>query len=161
MSTSPSSVASAAAGPIAVGAVLTLRLHDPAPLVAVPAVVFAVAALTLPALYIAAAVVGAAPPIGDVVRAVGRALHALGLVHLGLVMPLAFLVASSGPGTAFVLGAIAVATGAAVGLRVLRAALFDDGAPAGGRAVLFWSWAGVALVIGGRLFGELMTEVVA
>ena len=157
MSSISSSVASAAAGPLAVGAVLTLRLHDPAPLVAVPAVVFAVAALTLPALYIAAAVVGAAPPIGDVVRAVGRALHALGLVHLGLVMPLAFLVASSGSETAFALGAI----GAAIALKVLRAALFGDGAPAGGRAVLFWSWAAVALVIGGRLFGELMTEVVA
>ena len=161
MSSISSSVASAAAGPLAVGAVLTLRLHDPAPLVAVPAVVFAVAALTLPALYIAAAVVGAAPPIGDVVRAVGRALHALGLVHLGLVMPLAFLVASSGSETAFALGAIAVAAGAAIALKVLRAALFGDGAPAGGRAVLFWSWAAVALVIGGRLFGELMTEVVA
>ncbi|MBL8622440.1 MAG: hypothetical protein JNK64_14090 [Myxococcales bacterium] len=161
MSSIPSSVASAAAGPLAVGAVITLRVHDPAPLVAVPAVVFAVAALTLPALYIATAVVGAAPPIGDVVRAVGRALHALGLVHLGLVLPLAFLVASSGPGTAFALGAITVATGAAIALKVLRAALFDDGAPAGRMVVLFWSWAAVALVIGGRLFGELMAEVVA
>lgn len=161
MSSIPVSVASAAAGPLAVGAVLTLRLHDLAPLVAVPAVVFAVAALTLPALYIAAAVAGAAPPIGEVVRAVGRALHALGLVHLGLVMPLAFLVASSGPETAFALGAIAVATGATIALKVLRAALFDAGAPVGGMVVLFWSWAAVALVIGGRLFGELMTEVVA
>ena len=160
MSSITSSVASAVAGPLAVGAVLTLRLHDPAPLVAVPAVVGAVAALTLPALYIAAAVVGVAPPIAEVVRAVGRALHALGLVQLGLVLPLAFLVASSGPGTAFVLGAVAVTTGAAIALKVLREALFVGG-PIDGRAVLFWSWAAVALVIGGRLFGELMAEVVA
>ena len=160
MSSITSSVASAVAGPLAVGAVLTLRLHDPAPLVAVPAVVGAVAALTLPALYIAAAVVGVAPPIAEVVRAVYGLTLLLAALLLGLVLPLAFLVASSGPGTAFVLGAVAVTTAAAIALKVLREALFVGGA-IDGRAVLFWSWAAIALVIGGRLFGELMAEVVA
>lgn len=159
MTSLPSSVASAAAGPLAVGAVLTLRLHDPAPIVAVPAVVFAVAALTLPALYIAAAALGVAPPLGEVVRAVGRSLHALGLVHLGLAMPLAFLAASSGTATASALGAVAVAVGAVIALRVLQAALFGGAPPVSARAAVFWSWAAVALVIGARLFGELMAEV--
>jgi hypothetical protein len=156
----PLSVAAAAAGPVAVGGVLALRLGDPAPMIAVPAVVFAVAALTLPALYIATAVVGAAPPVGHVVRAVGRALHALGLVHLGFVMPLLFLGASSGEGTAFALGAATVATGSLIGLRVLHGALFEGAFPVTGRGALFWTWAAITLVIGARLFGELTTEVV-
>jgi hypothetical protein len=46
----PMSVALAAIGPLAVGGVLAARLQDLAPMIAVPGVVFAVAALTLPAL---------------------------------------------------------------------------------------------------------------
>ena len=57
-------VFAAAAGPLGVGGVLALRLQNLAPLVAVPAVVFAVAALTLPALYINPR--GATPDIGAV-----------------------------------------------------------------------------------------------
>ncbi len=156
----PLAVACAAAGPIGIGAVLAQRLGDLAPLIAVPAVVFAVAALTLPALYIATAVVGAAPPIAHVVRAVGRALHSLGLVHLGLALPLLFLGASSQAATGFALGAVAVMTGAVIGLRMLYAALFDGALPMTGRGLLFVTWAGIALVIGARLFVELTAEVV-
>jgi len=156
----PLSVACAAAGPLAVGAVLALRLHDPAPFIAVPAVVFAVAALTLPALYIATAVVGAAPPVGKVMRAVGRALCSLGLVMAGFAMPLLFLGASAGEGTAFALGAVTVAVSAVIALRVLHAALYEGAFPVTGRGLLFWTWAVIALVIGARLFGEMTAEVV-
>ena len=164
--TSPATIAAAAAGPLAVGGVLALRLSDPAPLVAVPAVVFAVAALTLPALYIATAAFGAAPPIGRVMRAVGTALCSLGLVYAGLGLPLLFLGVSSGERTAFVLGAATVGVGAVIGLRRLYGELYgrEGGGRGGelaiGRRVLFWTWAGIAVVIGARLFAELTMEVV-
>ena len=151
--------AMAAAGPLGVGAVLAARLGSAEPLVAVPVSVFAVTALTLPALYIATAVVGAAPPVGHVVRAVGRALSALGLVLLGLALPLGFLVATAGTGTAFALGALALATAAAIGLRALHGALFAGMPAVTGRGLLFLTWAVIALVIGARLFSELTAEV--
>jgi hypothetical protein len=154
------SVFAAAAGPLGVGGVLALRLQDLAPLVAVPAVVFAVAALTLPALYIATAAFGAAPPIGRVMRAVGTALCSLGIVYAGLVLPLLFLGISSSEKTAFALGAATVGVGAVVALRRLYAALYDGTFPVVGRGALFWTWAVIALVIGARLFGEMTAEVV-
>jgi hypothetical protein len=157
---SPAVVAFAAAGPLAVGGVLAARLQDPAPLVAVPSVVFAVVALTLPALYIATAVLGAAPPIGRVMRAVGRALCSLGLVNAGFALPLLFLGASAGEGTAFALGAATVAVSAVIALRVLYAGLYEGTFAVTGRGMLFWTWAVIALVIGARLFGELTAEVV-
>lgn len=153
-------VAFAAAGPLAVGAVLAACLNDAAPFIAVPAVVFAVAALTLPALYIATAVCGAAPPIGRVMRAVGRALCSLGLVNAGLAAPLLFLGASAGERTAFALGALTVAVSAVVALKVLYAELYEGVFPVVGRGLLFWTWAVIALVIGARLFGEITAEVV-
>jgi hypothetical protein len=157
---SAAAIAAAAAGPFGVGGVLALRLADPTPLVAVPAVVFAVAALTLPALYIATAAFGAAPPIGQVIRAVGKALCSLGLVHAGLALPLLFLGASAGAKTAFVLGAAVVAVGAVVGLRRLSAVLYEGAFPVVGRGLLFWTWALATLVIGARLFVEMTAEVV-
>lgn len=156
---SGAALAFAAAGPIAVGGVLAARLQDPAPLVAVPAVVFAVAALTLPALYIATAVCGAAPPIGRVMRAVGRALCSLGLVNAGFALPLLFLGVSSGEGTAFTLGAVTVAVSAVIACKVLYATLYEGEVPVVGRGALFWTWAAIALVIGARLYGELTAEV--
>jgi hypothetical protein len=156
---SPAALAFAAAGPVAVGGVLAARLQDPVPLIAVPAVVFAVAALTLPALYIATAVCGAAPPMGRVMRAVGRALCSLGLVNAGFALPLLFLGVSSSAGTAFVLGAVTVAASALIALKVLYAGLYEGAFPVVGRGALFWTWAAVVLVIGARLFGELMAEV--
>lgn len=156
----PMSVAFAAIGPVAVGGVLAARLQDLAPMIAVPAVVFAVAALTLPALYIATAVCGAAPPIARVMRAVGRALCSLGLVNAGFAAPLLFLGVSAGEKTAFVLGAVTVAVSAVVALRVLYAGLYEGSFPVVGRGMLFWTWAVIALVIGARLFGEMTAEVV-
>lgn len=157
---SPLSIFAAAAGPLAVGGVLALRLQNLAPLVAVPAVVFAVAALTLPALYIATAAFGAAPPIRRVMQAVGTALCSLGLVYAGLVLPLLFLGVSSSEKTAFALGAVTVGVGAVVGLRRLESALHEGTLPVTGRGGLFWTWALITLVIGARLFGEMTAEVV-
>jgi hypothetical protein len=156
----PLAVAGAAAGPVAIGGVLAARLGDPSPLLTVPAVVFAVAAMTLPALYIATAVVGAAPPVSRVIRAVGRGLSAVGLVYLGLALPLLFLGVSSTEETAMVLAAAAVATGALIGLRALHTALFEGELPVTGRGMLFLTWAAIVLVIGARLFVELTLEMV-
>lgn len=149
----------ATAGPIGVGAVLAARLHDPATLIAVPVVVGAVTALTVPGLYIGMAVVGAAPPMPRVIRAVGAALFALGVAMAGLALPLGFLVATAASGTAFALGALCVAAGAGIGLRVLHRELFEGELEVAGRGLLFLMWAAIALVIGARLFGELTAEV--
>jgi hypothetical protein len=157
---STTSIAAAAAGPLGVGGVLALRLGDLAPMIAVPAVVFAVAALTLPALYIATAAFGAAPPIAQVMRAVGKALCSLGLVYAGVALPLLFLGVSSSERTAFALGAVTVAVGAGIGLRRLYTALYEGAFPVTGRGKLFWTWAAITLVIGARLFSEMTAEVV-
>src|SRR5258705_3966052 len=60
-------IALAAAGPIALGGILALRAHDPSPMLAAPAIVFGVVAATGPALYIASAAAGNAPPLAGAV----------------------------------------------------------------------------------------------
>lgn len=157
---SAATIAAAAAGPLGVGGVLALRTRELAPLVAVPAVVFAVAALTLPALYIATAACGAAPPLGRVMRAVGTALCSLGLVYAGFGLPLLFLGVSASVETAFVLSAATVGVGAVIALGRLYAELFAGEGGMAGRGLLFWTWSAVTLVIGARLFAELTMEVV-
>lgn len=150
-------VAIATGGPMGLGAIAALRLGELAPIAAAPLVVFGVAAATLPALYIAAALTGAAPPLEQVARAVGRALVALGLVALGLAGPLWFLTTTTTePGTAFALTSIGLLTALAIGLRVLRRELWGvAGSPGLGRDVMFTAWAAAAAIIGARLYTEL------
>src|SRR5512140_2328787 len=88
-------IALAAAGPVAVGGILAARAHDPSPMLAAPAIVFGVVAATGPALYIATAAAGNAPPLAAVIRAFGVALGAFGLALAGLLLPAAFLSLSS------------------------------------------------------------------
>ena len=153
---SPIAVAIAAAGPTAIGAIAAVRVGDAAPALAIPAVVLGVAAATLPALYIATAVTGAAPPLDRVARAVGRALVALGLVALGLAAPLLFLTTTTTePSTAFALTSVALVTALAIGLRVLHRELWGPGARGLGRDATFLVWAAAAMIIGARLYGEL------
>jgi hypothetical protein len=146
----------AVAGPLAVGAILAARVGAVAPLLALPLVVLGVAAVTTPALYIATAATGAAPPARAMASAVGGALGATGIGLLGLVAPLLFLVATTttiGGGVALVSLAIAGAT--VVGLVALHGALFGARAAAGRswlQELLFAGWAVVALIIAGRLY---------
>jgi len=143
-----------AAGPIGLGAALAVRVGDISPIVTLPAIVFAVAALTLPALYIATAVVGVAPPIDQVVRAVGRGLFALGVAQLGLVLPIAFLAVTSGVAAALGLAQLGVAVAALVGLRRLQSELCADTIWSPLRNILFAIWAVTVLVIGARLLHD-------
>src|SRR5689334_7814882 len=88
-------LALAALGPIAVGGIVAARAQVVAPLFTTPAILFGVVAATAPALYIGLAAVSNAPPISKVARAFGVAFSAFGVALAGLILPAAFLAASS------------------------------------------------------------------
>jgi hypothetical protein len=148
-------VAVAAAGPVFLGAVLSARLGAPEPIVALPLIVAGLTALTVPALYIASAAIGAAAGPGVILAAVGRALASLGAALCGLAVPLAFLAGTASATTGVVLGALAlvVATGFALG--TLHRALFAGQTASFSRDLLFAVWAIVALGIGARMYVDV------
>ena len=153
--------AAAALGPIALGAVLGgqispwLALREAA---LVPAIVVGLTAATVPALYIATTATGSRMSALTLARAVLRGLEGLGVVLLGLVAPLAFMVATTvEPRMGVALGAVAIAVAGGLGMRRMRAAMVaDDVEPSFVDALLFLTWAGVASVLGARLFLALM-----
>ena len=161
-------IALAAAGPIAVGAILAARAHDASPMLAAPAIVFGVVAATGPALYIATAAAGNAPPLAAVIRAFGIALGAFGIALAGLILPAAFVSLSSVSAEttiAATTGAVAIA--GYLGLRrlasELKAACSLDitvGASLAG-GVVFVIWAIATASIAGRLWWDLAVEVVS
>lgn len=154
-------LALAAAGPLAIGGILAAAGGTPAPLVAVPAVVFGVVAATAPALYIASAVTGSAPSLGAVIRAFGTALGAFGVALAGLLLPAAFLALSSrSPGTTLWVATAALGAAGVLALRRLAREL----APAGGPPALAAScvyvvWCAATLGIAGQLWLDLAREV--
>ncbi len=149
----------AAAGPAALGLTLGLvRPDGPGLLAAVllPAVVGGVLVLTTPALYISAAFAGMAPAPRALLGVLRRALRDGGLVMAGLAPGLLFLVATTESArAATALGALAVATGALVGLRLLYGRLFG-GDDTGRGLGLFLPWAGVTLGIGAYLLRAVL-----
>jgi len=155
----------AAAGPVAIGGILAARVHDPRPMIAAPAIVFGVVAVTAPALYIATAATGHAPPLAAMVRAFGVALGAFGIALAGLILPAAFAALSSvSPGTAIAASTAAIAGAGLLGLRRLASELAArrPGAarPLAGGAV-FLIWAASVGAIAGRLWWDLAVEVVS
>src|SRR5215813_14048582 len=113
-------LALAALGPVAIGGIVATRAHDPSPMIAAPAIVFGVVAVTAPALYIATAAAGQAPPLAQVMRAFGVALGAFGIALAGLILPAAFAALSSvSPGTAATVATAAIAAAGLLGLRRL------------------------------------------
>jgi hypothetical protein len=155
-------VACATAGPVALGGVLATRLASVEPVIALPAIVLGVTAVTVPALYIATAATGSAPSAERMASAVGRALAAIGLVLLGLATPVWFLVATSSEMfTAVALGSATLAAAALFGLAALYRTLFTGQVPSLVRDGLFLTWALVALVIGARLYGDLAIGAVS
>lgn len=155
-------VACAAAGPVALGGVLATRLASVEPVIALPAIVLGVTAVTVPALYIATAATGSAPSAERMATAVGRALGAIGLVLLGLAAPLWFLVATSSKIiTGVALGSAALAAAALFGLAALYRTLFAGQVPSLVRDGLFLTWALVAMVIGARLYADLAIGAVS
>ena len=152
-------LAMAAVGPIAVGGVLAARAGDIQPMLAAPAIVFGVVAATGPALYIASAAAGNAPPLAAVVKAFGVALGAFGIALAGLILPAAFLALSSVSATTTIVAASAAIAGAGyLGFRRLAGEL-GVRAPLG--TAVFAVWAIATMGIAGRLWWDLAVEVVS
>jgi hypothetical protein len=146
-------------GPLAIGAILGMRsgaYATGADALSLPAVVFGVTLLMMPALYILASLLGAAPEAGEVAAATGAGLRACGTALLGLAGPAAFLAATAdGAGIPKLTGAMVVIAGGLCGLRALYVGLF---AGRGGQraAVLFTCWSALVLALGSRLFVAVM-----
>ncbi|MCE9577821.1 MAG: hypothetical protein K8W52_32100 [Deltaproteobacteria bacterium] len=149
--------------PVALGGLLALRTGHLAPLGAVPAVVFGTLAATSPALYIASAAVGTAPPLPLVARAFATALGAFGVALAGLILPAAFLALSSvEPRTAMIVASGAVGAAALLGLRRLAIELAPDPlTPRIGGSVVFLIWTAATLGIAARLWLDFAVEVLA
>jgi hypothetical protein len=161
-------IALAAAGPVAVGGILAARAHDASPMLAAPAIVFGVVAATGPALYIAPAAAGNAPPLAAVIRAFGIALGAFGLALAGLILPAAFVSLSSvSAATTIAATTGTVAIAGTLGLRRLASELKAAGSvdvTAGAALagdVVFVIWAIATAAIAGRLWWDLAVEVVS
>jgi hypothetical protein len=160
-------IALAAAGPVAIGGILAARAHDASPMLAAPAIVFGVVAATGPALYIATAAAGNAPPLAAVVRAFGAALGAFGIALAGLILPAAFLSLSSvSASTTIAATTGTVAAAGYLGLlrlaRELKAGSPDAGiSPSLVSGAVFLIWAISTATIAGRLWWDLAVEVVS
>lgn len=148
----PSAAIVALAGPALAGAVLNLpfgpvRLAAGAALL--PAILLGVTLVMVPALYIGATLLGAAPPVDTVAVAAARGLRACGILLLGLCAPSAFLLATAHGrvGTALLTLAV-VGGGAAVALRTLYRDVFPDAAARRKILPLFVAWTAVTIAIG-------------
>jgi hypothetical protein len=154
----------AALAPIALGGLLAARTGHLAPIGAVPAVVFGTAAATAPALYIASAAAGAAPPLAIVLRGFATALAAFGVALAGLLLPAAFLALSSvAPRTAILVASAAVGGAGLLGLRRLAVELRPGAAmaPSLTSGLVFLVWATATVGIAARLWWDLAREVLA
>jgi hypothetical protein len=137
-------------------------------MLAAPAIVFGVVAATGPALYIATAAAGNAPPLAAVVRAFGIALGAFGIALAGLILPAAFVAVSSvSAATTIAAASGAVAIAGTLGLRRLASELKAAGrldVTAGASligGIVFLVWAVATATIAGRLWWDLAVEVVS
>ena len=152
-------LALAALGPIAVGGIVAARAQVIAPLFTTPAILFGVVAATAPALYIGLAALSNAPPIAKVVRAFGIAFAAFGVALAGLILPAAFLAASSTSEQTTYAVTTAV-LGAAGILSLFR--LARELAPAErsvAASCVFVVWAVSTAGISGRLWLDLVQEL--
>ena len=152
-------LALAAIGPVAIGGILASKAGVAAPIAAAPAIVFGVLAATSPALYIAIAATGDAPPAGRVARALVIGLGAFGTALAGLLMPAAFLSLSSiSIEATFATTSLALAGAALLGFRRLAREL---GTRSSAAAVVFAVWAFANVGIAGRLWWDLSMEVMS
>jgi hypothetical protein len=157
----PLPIAAAAIGPVAIGGILAARAGDASPVFAVPAIVFGVVAATAPALYIATAATGAAPPVARVVKALVTALGAFGIALVGLVLPAAFLSLSSvAIGTTVVITTGALAVAGILGLRRLAGEL-GLGWNRMLASCVYGMWSLAVLGIAARLWTDFAMEVIS
>jgi hypothetical protein len=152
-------LALAAIGPVAIGGIFAAKAGVPTPLAVAPAIVFGVLAATSPALYIAIAATGDAPPAGRVARALAIGLGAFGIALAGLVMPAAFLSLSSlSPITTVAMTSLALGGAALLGFRRLARELATRSPAA---TLVLWVWAIATIGIAGRLWWDLAVEVLS
>ena len=150
----------AALGPIAVGAIVAVRFGDATPLAAAPAITFGVLAVTSPALYIATAAVGDAPPLGQMVRALATALAAFGVALAGLILPAMFLAWSSvDPMTTVVIASGALVVAAMLAARRFSIELAVGRAPSMTRGAVFAGWAVATLGLAAKLWWSFASGV--
>jgi hypothetical protein len=144
-------------GPVAIGGIIAARAGALSPIAVSPAIVFGVLCATAPALYIAIAALGDAPPFGAVVRAMGTALGAFGIALAGLVLPATFL-SLSATTSETTMAACSVALAGAGGLAVWRLARELETRSLAG-TIVFLVWACATLGIAARLWwhvGEVL-----
>lgn len=152
----------AATTPIAIGGLVAMHGTSVSPLFAVPAVVFGVTAATSPALYIATAATGSAPPLAAVVRAFGIAIGAFGIALAGLLLPVAFLSLSAVAGsTTFVVASAAIAGAGLLGVRRLKQEMHAARPMSFSGEVVFAIWACATAGIAGRMWWDLAKEVLS
>jgi hypothetical protein len=125
--------------------------------VALPLVIGGVAAVMLPALYIATTLAGAAPSAQDFGAAALRALRAFGLVLCGVTAPVAFVLATSTSShAAIAIGGLTVLAGAAACLRVLFSDLFGDARRSLALRGACAAWAALTLAIGVHMMARFI-----
>jgi hypothetical protein len=152
----------AATTPIAIGGLVAIHGSSVSPLFAVPAVVFGVTAATSPALYIATAATGSAPPLAAVVRAFGVAIGAFGVALAGMLLPVAFLSLSAVAGsTTFFVASAAIAGAGLLGLRRLKQEMHAARPLSFSGEIVFWIWACATAGIAGRMWWDLAKEVLS
>jgi hypothetical protein len=150
----------AALGPIAVGGILAVRFADATPLAAAPAITFGVLAATSPALYIATAAVGDAPPLGQMVRALATALAAFGVALAGLLLPAMFLAWSSvEPITTVVIASAALVIAASLAAVRFSSELAVGRARSMARGAVFAGWAVATVGIAAKLWWSFASGV--
>lgn len=152
-------LALAAIGPLAIGAIFAAKAGTPTPVAAAPAIVFGVLAATSPALYIAIAATGDAPPASRVAHALMIGLGAFGIALAGLVVPAAFLSLSSiSPATTVAMTSLALGAAALLGFRRLASELATRSAAG---LIVFGVWAFATVGIAARLWWNLAAEVMS
>lgn len=152
----------AATMPVAIGGLVAMQGTSISPIFAVPAVVFGVTAATSPALYIATAATGSAPPLAAVVRAFGVALGAFGIALAGLLLPVAFLSLSAvAQSTTFFVATAAIAGAGFLGLRRLAQEIRAARELSFSGEVVFVIWAIATAGIAGRMWWDLAKEVLS
>jgi len=152
----------AALAPVAAGGILAARFADTTPLVAAPAITFGVLAITSPALYIATAALGEAPPLAQMVRALATALTAFGIALAGLLLPAMFLAWSSiEPLTSIAIASGAIVFAALLAVRRFARELANGRGPSIARTAVFACWAIATLGLAGKLWWTFATGVVS
>lgn len=148
----PQGALCAVGGPVVIGTIVGMPSGPFAAghgALATPAILFGVTALMVPALYIATAFAGVAPPARRFAGAIGDGLRVCGVALLGLAAPAGFLAATSETAAAASLaGAGALVASVLIGLRGLHRRLFADRSPDLVHLAIYGGWSLLAMTLG-------------